>query len=172
MVPAGAGRIAQGGKAAGAAVEGATRANKAVDVGQGVVEAARHVNEAVDALQAAERPARAGISPEQFRRVGWESIPHVLKAFGDAIRPMGDIPEAFQGRRVTTLGRTWDIEAAKALGGFRVLDDPNRTIERNYERLKAAIENGDVFYLASPVTEATLTGKPRRGDVSVYMREL
>jgi hypothetical protein len=53
-----------------------------------------------------------------------------------------------------------------------VLDDPNWTIERNFEWLKEAIENGDVFYLASPVTEATLTGEAKWGGVSVYMREL
>jgi len=127
---------------------------------------------AIDALRAAERLSQAGISLERFRRVGRESIPRVLEAFGDAIRPMGDIPEAFRGRRVTTLGRTWDIEAAKELGGFRVLDDPNWTIERNFEWLKEAIENGDVFYLASPVTEATLIGEAKWGGVSVYMREL
>jgi hypothetical protein len=137
-----------------------------------LTQAARHTDEAAEALRAAERLSQAGISLERFRSVGRESIPHVLEAFGDAIRPMGDIPEAFRGRRITTLGRTWDIEAAKELGGFRVLDDPNWTIERNFEWLKEAIENGDVFYLASPVTEATLTGEAKWGGVSVYMREL
>jgi hypothetical protein len=52
-----------------------------------------------------------------------------------------------------------------------VLDDPNWTIERNFGWLKEATENGDVFYLASPVTEANLWN-PKRGDVTVYLREL
>ena len=82
------------------------------------------------------------------------------------------MPPTLRERRVTTLGRTWDIEAAKELGGFRVLDDPNWTIEGNYAWLREAIENGDVFYLASPVTEANLLGDPRYGGVSVFMREL
>jgi RHS repeat-associated protein len=149
----------------------ARHADEATEAAQALTQAARHADEAAEALRAAERLSQAGISLERFRSVGRESIPHILEAFGDSIRPMGDIPEAFRGRRVTTLGRTWDIEAAKELGGFRVLDDPNWTIERNFEWLKEAIENGDVFYLASPVTEANLWN-PKRGDVTVYLREL
>jgi len=171
FVPGGVGAVVHGGKAARAAVEAAGHANEVMDAARVVAEAVSHADEAIDALRAAERLSQAGISLERFRRVGRESIPRVLEAFGDAIRPMGDIPEAFRGRRVTTLGRTWDIEAAKELGGFRVLDDPNWTIERNFEWLKEAIENGDVFYLASPVTEANLWN-PKRGDVTVYLREL
>ena len=73
---------------------------------------------------------------------------------------------------MTTLGRRWDIEAAKELGGFRVLDDPSWSIPRNYKWLMESVENGDVFYLASPVTEANLLGKAEWGGVSVYLREL
>jgi hypothetical protein len=171
FVPAGVGMVVRGGKAAKAAVEIASHADDVVDAGRVVAEVASHADEAADALRAAERLSQAGISLERFRSIGRESIPHVLEAFGDAIRPMGDIPEAFRSRRVTTLGRTWDIEAAKELGGFRVLDDPNWTIERNFEWLKEAIENEDVFYLASPVTETNLWN-PKRGDVTVYLREL
>ena len=171
LVPGGAGTILHGSQAARAALAAASHLDEAADAARAVAEAASHADEAVEALRAAERLSQAGISLERFRSVGRESIPHVLEAFGDAIRPMGDIPEAFRGRRVTTLGRTWDIEAAKELGGFRVLDDPNWTIERNFEWLKEAIENGDVFYLASPVTEANLWN-PKRGDVTVYLREL
>jgi RHS repeat-associated protein len=149
----------------------ARHADEATEAAQALTQAARHADEAAEALRAAERLSQAGISLERFRSIGRESIPHILEAFGDAIRPMGDIPEAFRGRRITTLGRTWDIEAAKELGGFRVLDDPNWTIERNFEWLKEAIENGDVFCLASPVTEANLWN-PKRGDVTVYLREL
>jgi len=135
------------------------------------VEVASHADEAADALRAMENLSKAVVSLDRFRSVGRESIPRVLEAFGDTVRLMGEVPEAFVGRRVTTLGRTWDIEAAKELGDFRVLDDPNWSLERNYEWLMEAIEKGDVFYLASPVTEATLWN-PKRGDVAVYLREL
>jgi len=154
VVPAGAGMVVHGGKAAKAAVE-----------------VASHADEAADALRAMENLSKAVVSLDRFRSVGRESIPRVLEAFGDTVRLMGEVPEAFAGRRVTTLGRTWDIEAAKELGDFRVLDDPNWSLERNYEWLMEAIEKGDVFYLASPVTEATLWN-PKRGDVAVYLREL
>jgi hypothetical protein len=114
------------------------------------------------------------VSLEQFRSVGREAIPRVLQAFGDAVRPMGELPAQFAGRRVTTLGRTWDIQAAKELGGFRVLDLPQGewSIERNYNWLMDAVKNGDVFYLASPVTEQTLVGIERWGGIAVYTREL
>ena len=139
------------------------------------VEILSHADKAANAVRAAEHLSQASISLERFRNVGRKSIPRVLEAFGDASRPMGENPKGFENRRVTTLGRTWDIETAKELGGFRVLDLPQEewSIERNYGRLMEAIENGDVFYLASPVTEATLTTQsPRWGGVSVYMREL
>ena len=167
LVPGGVGAIIHGGKGAKAAVEVATHADEVADAARVL----SHADEAVDALRATEHLSEAAVSLERFRSVGRESIPQVLESFGDAIRPMGDIPTAFEGRRVTTLGRTWDIEVAKELGGFRVLDDPNWSIERNYEWLMEAIENGDVFYLASPVTEANLWN-PKRGDVTVYLREL
>jgi pyocin large subunit-like protein len=106
FVPGGVGAVVHGGKAARAAVEAAGHANEVMDAARVVAEAVSHADEAIDALRAAERLSQAGISLERFRRVGRESIPSVLEAFGDAIRPMGDIPEAFRGRRVTTLGRT------------------------------------------------------------------
>lgn len=113
------------------------------------------------------------VSKERFASIGRESISQVLEAFGDAVRPTGAVPKAFVGRRVTTLGRTWDIEAAKELGGFRVLDLPpgQWSLDRNYEWLMEAVMNGDVFYLASPVTKANLWNL-KRGDITVYTREL
>ncbi len=130
-------------------------------------------DEAVEALQAAEHLSeKATVSLERFSSIGREGISPVLEAFGEASRPIGEIPAALESRRVTTLGRTWDIEAAKELGGFRVLDDPSWSIQRNYEWLMESVENGDVFYLASPVTEANLIGRAEYGGVSVYLREL
>jgi RHS repeat-associated protein len=132
--------------------------------------------ETAGALRAGEAFSQA-VSLERFRSVGREAIPGVLQAFGDAVRPMGELPAQFAGRRVTTLGRTWDIQAAKELGGFRVLDLPQGewSIERNYNWLMDAVKNGDVFYLASPVTEGALMVEDlnlKYGGVSVFMREL
>ncbi|MBC7250366.1 MAG: hypothetical protein H5T62_08770 [Anaerolineae bacterium] len=176
-VPAFAGAVSKGSKTAKVAahadeVVDAARVLSHADEAVDALRAAEQVEDAADALRGVEHLSEAAVSLERFRSVGRENIPQVLGAFGDAGRAIEDIPEAFQGRRVTTLGRTWDIEAAKELGGFRVLDDPNWSIERNYEWLMEAIENGDVFYLASPVTEEALTGKAKWGGVSVYMREL
>ena len=171
----------------GAMVRAAMHADDAVHVAthlDDAVRAAEHVDEATEALAHADEAAevllhggdelaeKATVSLERFSSIGREGIPPVLEAFGDASRSMGEIPAAFESRRVTTLGRRWDIEAAKELGGFRVLDDPNWSIPRNYEWLMESVENGDVFYLASPVTEANLLGKAEWGGVSVYLREL
>ncbi len=172
-VPAGVGLVVRGGKAAKAAVEVASHADEVMDAARALSRA----DEAVETLQAAKDLSKVAVSLERFRSVGREGIPQVLEAFGDANRVMGDLPEAFQGRRITTLGRTWDIEAAKELDGFRVLDLPpdEWSVERNYEWLMEAIKNGDVFYLASPVTEATLRVEDplmKYGGISVFMREL
>jgi len=169
VVPGGVGLVVHGGKAAKGAVEAATRAGEVV----GVTHVLARADEAVEVLRAAEHLSEAVVSLERFREVGREIIPQVLEVFGDAVRPMGELPAELAGRRVTPLGRTWDIEAAKELGGFRVLDLPpgEWSLERNYEWLMEAIKNGDVFYLAFPVTEGNLWN-PKRGDVTVYLREL
>ena len=78
---------------------------------------------------------------------------------------------------MTTLGRTADTTAAKELGE-RILDLPQPhnplqwSLEVNHEWLQAAIQNGDVFYLASPINAKNLAGDPRRGGISVLAREL
>jgi len=160
FVPAGAGLIARGGKAAKAAAEVVSHADEAVD-------AARLVNRAADAT--------AGL--RRFQEVGTEVVPDVLKAFGDEGRVLGAIPGTLNGRRVTTLGRTADTTAAKELGE-RILDLPQPhnplqwSLEVNHEWLQAAIQNGDVFYLASPINAKNLAGDPRRGGISVLAREL
>ena len=159
-VPAGVGLLVRSSKAAKAAVEVASHADEVVD-------AARLVNRAADAT--------AGL--RRFQEVGTEVVPDVLKAFGDEGRVLGAIPGTLNGRRVTTLGRTADTTAAKELGE-RILDLPQPhnplqwSLEVNHEWLQAAIQNGDVFYLASPINAKNLAGDPRRGGISVLAREL
>jgi len=56
-------------------------------------------------------------------------------------------------------------------GRYRVLQDPNWTLEANDDWIRQGIENNAVFYLASGVTEGTIW-RSARGSVSVYGREL
>lgn len=156
-VPAGAGLLARGGKAAAKLVA--------------------HGDEAVDAVRAVTRAADGVSSLRRFMSAGTEIIPDVLKAFGDEGRALGAIPDALKDRRITTLGRATDTAAAKELGE-RILDLPEPhnplqwSLAVNHEWLQAAIKNGDVFYLASPINAKNLAGDPRRGGISVLAREL
>ena len=108
----------------------------------------------------------------RFKNLSSKNMSSVLEVFGDDFRGPGDVPAILSERRVTTIGRNSDIEAAKALGGFRVLDGPQWTMESNFKWLQEAISNGDVFYLASPITEKSLEGSAKYGGISIYMREL
>ncbi len=157
IVPAGASHVIRAGKLA----------NKAVNTVDTAADAARMINRAADST--------AGL--RRFTSAGTEIVPDVLKAFGDEGRTLSAIPDTFKGRRVTTLGRGGDTAAAKELGE-RILDLPEPhnplqwSLEVNYEWLQAAIKNGDVFYLASPVNAKNLAGDPRHGGISVFAREL
>jgi RHS repeat-associated protein len=157
-VPAGAGLIARGGKTATKLVA--------------------HGDEAVDAVRAVTRAADGVSSLRRFMSAGTEIVPDVLKAFGDERRILGTIPDTLKGRRVTTLGRATDTAAAKELGE-RILDLPQPhnplqwSLEVNHEWLQAAIQNGDAFYLASPVNGANLLSDQQKyGAITVFAREL
>lgn len=79
------------------------------------------------------------------------------------------ISDVFRGRRVTTIGRRGDIEAA-AKRGARVLDDPAWTPDKNADWILEAIANGDVIELVSDVSKGAL--ESRLYDVTAFAREL
>ena len=122
FVPAGVGLITRSSKAAKAAVEVASHADEAMD-------AARLAGHMGDAVQAHLR----------FTQVGKAIIPDVLHRFGGTVVSGGaKISDVFRGRRVTTIGRRGDIEAA-AKRGARVLDDPAWTPDENADWILEAI---------------------------------
>jgi len=153
FVPAGVGLIARSSKAAKAAVEVASHADEAMD-------AARLAGHMGDAVQAHLR----------FTQVGKAIIPDVLHRFGGTVVSGGaKISDVFRGRRVTTIGRRGDIEAA-AKRGARVLDDPAWTPDKNADWILEAIANGDVIELVSDVSKGAL--ESRLYDVTAFAREL
>ncbi len=81
----------------------------------------------------------------------------------------GNIPEAFKGRRITTIGR-WNQTQTAATRGARILDDPVWTIDKNAEWIHEAIKNGDVIELVSDVNISNLDS--RLYEATAYAREL
>jgi len=159
FVPAGAGLIARGGKAAKIGAQVAT-----------------HGDEAVDAVRAVDRVSDAASGLRRFTEVGTEILPDVLKAFGDEGRVVGELPAVFQDRGQRVIGRWWDTEVAEAFGEriFKPAAGANwtETAAANSAWIQDAIKNGDVFYLASPVdSKHLLPALPEHG-VAVFAREL
>ena len=86
---------------------------------------------------------------------------------------------SFGNRRIITIGRRGrnrqigDIEVASEMGE-RILDirSPHKwSTEKNYAWVQEAIRNGDVFYLASPITKKNLLTEPPYG-INIFGREL
>ena len=122
----------------------------------------RHLDETADVLRVASR---------RFSGVGEEVIPRILKVFGDTGPDLAEVPRVFRGRRITTIGRWPDTQVAEEMGE-RILNIPGWSLGKNFDWISDAIANGDVIYLASPVTRESLSGLPKYGGITVLAREL
>ena len=150
FVPAGVGLVMRGGKTATKVVT--------------------HGDEAVNAVRVAGHLGDAAQAHLRFTLVGKTIIPDVLKQFGgDLVRGTNSIPDAFEGRRVTAIGR-WDDTQVAAKRGARTLDDPAWTLDRNADWILDAIASGDVIELVSAVNKGNL--EHRLFDVTAFAREL
>jgi RHS repeat-associated protein len=161
-------------------VTGGGLAVRAVMHADDAIKLASRVDDVVDTVRAVENVADAATAANRatdtlstFKKIGSEAIPDVIEAFGDSSKNFGYFTEtAFGNRRITSLGRCDDTKVAGELGE-RILDirAPDKwTPERNFEWLQEGIDNGDAFYLASPITEHNLFDIDR--GINVYGREL
>jgi RHS repeat-associated protein len=171
-----AGLILPGITGGGLAVRAVAHADDAVKIlshADEVVDAARVVDNIADAASAANHTADVAAQLARFENAGAEVVPDVLKAFGEKAGGYGDIAEtAFGDRRITTLGRNVDTDVAAEFGE-RALKVPQSewSLELNSGWLQKSIENGDIFYLGSSVTQDNLM-KARTGEITVLTREL
>lgn len=133
-----------------------------------------------DVFNSANKVANLADSPavvSRFAGVDSAVVPNLMDNFGGPIGRAGDIPVEFADRRITTVGRLSETLPASDAGA-RILKVPNVngawSNELNALWVKEAVQNGDVFKLATGVTEdtASLLGKPEYGGISVYTREL
>ena len=122
----------------------------------------RHLDETADVLRLASR---------RFGNIGAEVIPNILKSFGDTGPDLAGVSRALSGRRITTIGGLADTQVAAEMGE-RILNMPGWSLGKNFDWINAAIANGDVIYLASPVTRESLSGLPKYGGITVLAREL
>jgi RHS repeat-associated protein len=109
----------------------------------------------------------------RFESVGEEIVPDVLKAYGGKVGQSGGIPDAFSGRRVTTLGRFPQTEPA-GRAGARILNVPNWSLRTNSDWIQEAIRNGDMFHLVTDVSRdpASLLNSNPLFKISAFAREL
>ncbi|MBL0318687.1 MAG: hypothetical protein IPP74_05280 [Alphaproteobacteria bacterium] len=90
------------------------------------------------------------------------------KAVGAAATEMGEL-----ANNIKVIGRLTDTEVAKDWVGHEVLDIPEWSIEKNMQWVDSGIENGQTFYLASPIEGNTIqTGGSFAGQPTVMAREI
>jgi len=85
----------------------------------------------------------------------------------------GSIPDAFSGRRVTTIGRWAQTEPVEKTGA-RILNVQDWSPQLNSDWIQEAIRNGDVFRLVSDVSDdtASLLNSNPLYKISAFAREL
>lgn len=113
--------------------------------------------------------AKSATALNRFKKIGDNIVPDILEAVGDRGTSSSKIPSKFASRNTITLGSRQDTLAAGELGE-RILNIPNWTLDKNFAWMQEGVAKGDIFYLATPVTDANL----RHPDfkVTVYAREL
>jgi len=172
-VPAFAGVVSKGGKAAKAAVEVASHADEVVDAGRVVAEVASHADEAADALRAADEATDALRGVENTAEVVGSKPPIVIgenmtrvreyanQIGGHAYRPWRNDPFDFdlalqrnerwikdqmrQGREIVDIGP--DFARRADTGRRSPFYELERRLlrERNYERYRRVFERfGDI----------------------------
>lgn len=135
-----------------------------------------HGDEVVDAVRMADRAADSSAGLRRFQTVGAEVVPDVLKSFGDEGHVVTEIPASLHNRGIRVIGRWWDTDVAEEFGEriFKPVTgtDWKALAEANYAWIHEAIQNGDLFYLASPVDELQLLPEQLHFGVAVFAREL
>ena len=117
-------------------------------------------------------PAATGL--KRFSEAGTEILEDTLKAFGDEARVAGDLPITLKDRGQRVIGRWWDTEVAEEFGESvfkpKLGASWKEVLDTNYAWLQDAIEQGEVFYLASPVNLTHLSSE--QYGITVFAREL
>lgn len=195
-----AGVVAKGSKAAevvsvtSKGAEAAALGSKAAEMADVAATFARNQRIAAEALASADKASDAAKAADVFNSAqkalgtpgaseaiaGFKaadagSLPGVIDNFGGGLGRAGDIPAELAERRVTLVGRNAQTVPAGETGS-RILKVPGETWspELNALWLKEAVNNGDVFKLATEVADnmGSLRGAPEYGGISVYTREL
>ena len=74
---------------------------------------------------------------------------------------------------IKVIGRLWDTEGFIGRDGFDVLDTPNWDIDVNDAWVRAGIDQGETFFLVSPIEGNLIQTEGKFvGQETVYAREL